>query len=162
MADPITIIGLAASVVQLADYSAKLSVKLFSVSKQIKNAPRTYEAISQEVATTSTILHQLGAELKDHSQHNIYKPATVNTTKSLVADFQQIFDDLTEIAEPNIKKNTGSATKALAEWKHRLKLPSKQADIVTKRARLEQLKGSLNVLLNVLVLAAQVKVHDKR
>lgn len=162
MTDPVTIVGLAASVVQLADYSAKLSVKLFSVSKQIKNAPRTYEALSQEVAITSTVLRQLGAELKDHSQHRIYKPATVSTTESLIVECQRIFADLTDIAEPNIKKNAGSTAKALAEWKHRLKLPYKEADIVTKRARLEQLKASLNVLLNVLVLAAQVKTHDKR
>jgi hypothetical protein len=48
----IEILSIVASVILMADWGAKLSVKLFAFSRKIKNANRSIESISKDMATT--------------------------------------------------------------------------------------------------------------
>jgi hypothetical protein len=51
----IDILGIAASVIQIADLGGKLSVKLFTFSRKIKNAHKSIDSISQDISATGAI-----------------------------------------------------------------------------------------------------------
>ena len=158
--DPLSAVALAASVVQLADLGAKLSVKLFNISKQVKNASARYEAISQEVGSTNAVVQQLSTLLNDDNSRQLFGKAALQTTANSIAACDELFRTLHEDITPKVEADSSSIAKALAEWKHRLTLPYKQTELVNKQLKLGHLKATLTLNLNVIVLATQVRLHD--
>ena len=158
--DPFSAIGLTASVLQLADLGAKLSVKLFNVSKQVKNASAHYESVSQEVASTNAVVQQLSALLSEDSSRQLFGPVAIQTTGTSIVACEELFKSLLDDITPKLKADTSSTAKMFAEWKHRLTLPYRQTELTSKQSKLRQLKGTLMLNLNIIVLAAQVSLHD--
>ena len=64
----IEILGIAASVINVADLGGKLSVTFFTFARKIKNADKSISSISRDIAATGAVLHQLGNELKRNDQ----------------------------------------------------------------------------------------------
>lgn len=60
----IEILGIEASVLQIADLACRLSVKLFFFSDKIKDAEKSITSNSQNIAATGATPQQLGNELK--------------------------------------------------------------------------------------------------
>ena len=83
MVDPLTAIGIAASLLQLGDVAARLSIKLFTVGKQIKNAPCACAAIPQEVGFTSSILKELSGHIQDDGAAKVHNQASLSIIASL-------------------------------------------------------------------------------
>lgn len=57
-------IGAAASIIQIADLGTKLSIKLFTLYLQYKNANQSIQSLSSDVALTCAILRELGKNLE--------------------------------------------------------------------------------------------------
>ena len=127
-----------------------------------QEASAYYESISQEVASTNAVVQQLGTLLNDKKHHQLFGPESLRTTTISVTACDELFKDLNSNATPKIKADGGSTAKSLAEWKHRLLLPYKQADLERKQFRLKELKATLTLNLNIIVLAAQISLHDNR
>lgn len=58
-------LGIAASIIQVADLGTKLSVKLFSFYRELKGANESIQNLSSDVAITSATLRELGESLKN-------------------------------------------------------------------------------------------------
>jgi hypothetical protein len=57
----IEILRIAAGVIAVADLGGKVSVKLFTFARKIKNADKSIQRhISRDIAATGALLHQLG------------------------------------------------------------------------------------------------------
>lgn len=59
----IEILGVVASALQIAEIGMKLSVKICSFYRQIKDTNRSMESLSNDVSLTCSILHQPGVNL---------------------------------------------------------------------------------------------------
>jgi Fungal N-terminal domain of STAND proteins len=151
----IEIISIAASVLQLADLGGRLSVKLFTFSRKIKNADKSIASISAEIAQTGSILQQLGNELQKDDQLRLCSAEAVATAKALVEECYKVFDELNESLESKSPKN-----KVVAAWKQRLKFPLIEPQVDLLRTNLERLKSSLLVMLNVLIFAEQLRNQE--
>jgi Fungal N-terminal domain of STAND proteins len=151
----IEIIGIAASVLQLADLGGKLSVKLFTFSRKIKNADKSIASISAEIAQTGSILKQLGNELQKDDQLRLCSAEAVNTAKSLVDECYKVFHELNDALDSKSPSN-----KLVAAWKQKVKFAfiEPQVDLLT--SNLERLKSSLLVMLNVLIFAEQLRNQE--
>lgn len=147
------ILGIAASVVQIADLGARLSVQLIGFSRKVKEANKSIEAISQEIAVTGAVLQELGAELKKDDNKSGCSRRALQTAQELVSACKDIFKEIDEIIKPN-----GST--AASSWKQRLKYPFFESKLALLRTKLESLKSSLLVILNVLVYAEQIRKYD--
>jgi hypothetical protein len=149
------IVAVAASVLQLADLGGRLSVKLFTFSRKIKNADRSIASISAEIAQTGSVLQLLGNELQKDDQLKVCSAEAVATAKVLVSDCYKLFDDLNESLDARAPKN-----KVVAAWKQKIKfaLVEPQIDLLT--TNLERLKSSLLVMLNVLIFAEQLRNQE--
>lgn len=67
----VEIIGIAASVVQIADAGARLSSKLFIFTRKVKDADRSIQNISSEIAATGAALRELGDALEQDKYANL-------------------------------------------------------------------------------------------
>lgn len=146
------ILGIAASVIQIADLGGKLSVKLFTFSRRIKNADKNIDSISQDIAATGAVLQQLGNELKKDENLRLCSREAVSIAEGLVSDCNKIFSELNGALD-----GTSTGNKLILGWKQRLKYPFLEPQIDLLRANLERLKSSILVILNVLIFAEQLR-----
>ena len=149
------IVAIAASILQLADLGGRLSVKLFTFSRKIKNADKSIASISAEIAQTGSILQHLGNELQKGDQLKVCSAEAVATAKVLVTDCYKIFDDLNESLDAKTPKN-----KVVAAWKQRIRFSLVEPQIDLLNTSLERLKSSLLVMLNVLIFAEQLRNQE--
>ena len=149
----VEIVGIAASVIQIAELGARLSVKLFVFSRKIKSADKSIDSISQDIAATGAVLQQLGSELSKDENAELCSNEALATTRNLVDSCMSVFKDL----ESSLDGRFPSSNSVVAGWKRRLKFPFLEAQIEVLRSNLERLKSSLLVMLNVLIFAAQVR-----
>jgi len=148
----IEILGIAASVLQIADLGAKLSVKLFTFSRKVKNADKTINSISQDIAATGAVLQQLASVLKKDEKSRVCSDQAIQTAKGLVDDCKKIFSELDDALD-----NPSPGNKYFSAWKDRLKFPFIEPQIDLLQSNLERLKSSLVVMLNVLIYAEQLR-----
>ncbi|KAK7895051.1 hypothetical protein LTR67_005790 [Exophiala xenobiotica] len=151
----IEILGIAASVIQIAELGCRLSVKLCVFSRKIKSADKTIDSISQEISATGAVLQQLGNELSKDENAELCSNEALATTRKLVDNCMSVFTEL----ESSLDGCSSSSNSVVAAWKQRLKFPFLEAQIEVLRSNLERLKSSLLVMLNVLIFAAQVRSH---
>jgi hypothetical protein len=78
------ILGIAASVLQIAELGGRLSVKHFTFSRKIKNADKNIDSQSQDIAATGAVLLQLGNTLKKDDQTSLCSDEAVTTARNLV------------------------------------------------------------------------------
>lgn len=144
------LIGIATSVLQITDLGAKLSVKLFAFSRKIKNANKSIETISKDIAATGAVLQQLGNELTKNVSTRLCSNEAITTARGLVMDCQQIFKDIEKATESKDHKKKAS-------WLQRTKFPYLEMHIESLRCNLERLKISLMLMLNTLIFVEQMK-----
>lgn len=152
----IEILGLAASVLQIAELGAKLSVSIFTFTRKVKNANKTIDALSQEIAVTGAVLQQLGETLSNDKSVKVCSQEAIDTAKKLVLDTEKVFRNLESLLDVQEKPN--SRFRKAVSLK-RLKFPFLESEIEQVQANLERLKSSLLVILNVLIFAEQLRKY---
>ncbi|KIX08702.1 uncharacterized protein Z518_03359 [Rhinocladiella mackenziei CBS 650.93] len=143
------ILGITASIVQVADLGARVSVNLFTFSRTVRGAQKSIQGISEEIAVTSTVLSQLGNELKRMFQ------GSQNHSQEYHDCCQDIFKQLEHAINTNDQESGASAT--LTDLKKRLKFTFMEPHIDSLQSKLERFKSSLLVMLNLLIFAGQVR-----
>jgi hypothetical protein len=156
-------LGIAASVVQLADFGLRLSVKLYTFSEAVASAPATVKEISTEVSLTSSVLKSLGDNLARDKQLRLCSQHAIESTEKTVTECLRVFKELEGaltksmtrmgLAETGDKKKQHSRGVAALE---RLKWPFLQPKMQLLRSNLDRLKASLTLMLEVLNYARQV------
>ena len=165
----IEILGIAASVIQIADAGARLSSKLFVFTRKIKDADRSIQDISQEIAATGAALRELGEALEQDKYASLGSRHSIDQTSQIVADCWKVFTDINEtiggeklVKGPETTNEKVSNTLARFKqptftFKQRFKFPFIEPQINMLRSKLESLKSSLVLMLQVLLLAEQVR-----
>jgi uncharacterized membrane protein YqiK len=165
----IEILGIAASVIQIADAGARLSSKLFVFTRKVKNADRSIQDISREIAATGAALRGLGEALEQDKYATLGSRHSFHQTTQIVADCWEAFTEINETigGEKLVKGDDATNEKvsnAIAKFKQpslsfkqRFKFPFKEPQINMLRSKLESLKSSLMLMLQVLLLAEQVR-----
>ncbi len=69
----VEILGMAASVLQIADLGARVSAKLFGFAQKVRGAAEKIDLISKEIAATGALLQQLSEQLDKDSQAQLLK-----------------------------------------------------------------------------------------
>lgn len=155
MAEPLSVVSIAAAVVQLADAGSKLAYGIFTTLTAIKCAPKVLTSIANEVSLTGVVLRQLSSELETENCQSICNPKSLNTIRTLTQRCDFIFTAVEKKLEHNHHKLEESAI--LAQWAYRIKLPYQIRELNSKRQELERIKSSLTLVLQLLSFAVQVK-----
>jgi hypothetical protein len=135
MMDPITAVGLVASVVQLADAARSTFSALFQYYEDVRDAPERSRELREELKALYDILGSLESVLILKSSASTF--AVPNSLKSAITQFQEMLDSMTErVAERK--------TKGLK----RLKWPFTKKENDRYLVRMERYKSTFNAALN--------------
>jgi hypothetical protein len=145
-------LGVAASIIQVADLGTKLSVKLFSFYRQVKNANESIQLFSNEIALVSAILRELGDSLKAQEP----KLCSDNAFRTLSLVLHQCRDVLRQIQRV-IDNNHRPGKSRFQQVTGKVRLVLLEPSLDPLRTKLETLKSTMLLLLNVIMYAGQIR-----
>jgi hypothetical protein len=145
------IIGLVASIVQIAGTGAKLSTVLYNYTVSAARADQDITDLADDVESTSSALEGVGKVLETEDAKSIVSARAVQDANKIIKRCEDIFRDILELVEKRRTK-TKDGKKALG-MVGKLAWPLKEQRVELHKKRLENLKISLLLLLAVLKLA---------
>jgi len=133
--DPVTAIGLVASVDQLAGLAKVIVSNMYRYFDAVKDAPRRSQELRQELSAISDLLDSLEDALTSSTKSTFTAP---DSLKSAITEFQETLEDMkARVKEPQ--------TKGL----RRLKWPFTKDENERLLSKLERYKSTFNVALNI-------------
>ncbi|GFF51665.1 polyamine oxidase [Aspergillus lentulus] len=148
------IIGIAASILQIADLGATVSVKLCTFYRQLKSADQSAHSLSSEVALTCSILRQLGENLKQDEQTRLYSAQAFDTAQEVLRECEKVFRRISAAVDESRADATKNAIQRAAR---RLGFVLMERELDLLRGNLERLKSTMLLLLNVIMYAGQLR-----
>ncbi|PKX95957.1 uncharacterized protein P174DRAFT_405109 [Aspergillus novofumigatus IBT 16806] len=148
------ILGIAASILQIADLGATVSVKLCTFYRQLKSADQSAQSLSTEVALTCSILRQLGENLKQDEQTRLYSAQAFQTAQEVLRECEKVFRRISAAVDESRADVTKNAIQRAAR---RLGFVLMERELDLLRGNLERLKSTMLLLLNVIMYAGQLR-----
>lgn len=97
-----------ASIIQIADIGFRLSVKLVTFAETVASADQAIISTSKDVSLTSSVLKEVGENLKKDQSFRIYSENAVSTATAIVTECSEVFQAMEKILVekvPNISSN---------------------------------------------------------
>jgi hypothetical protein len=139
------------SIVRIAAVGTRLSTTLLSYSNAVADADKNMARIAGDVALTSNVLRSVGNFLKEKDNDTVATPSALEDANSMLKGCNDIFAEIKEIIDKNAKTNVdgrqGLKKRAKLSW------PANSQHVELLQSRLERLKSSLMLLLQVLSVA---------
>ncbi|KAI4677433.1 uncharacterized protein J4E84_009118 [Alternaria hordeiaustralica] len=145
------VIGLAASIIQIAGAGAKLSVALYNFTNSAARADQDVKDIADDVELTSNALESVGRVFESEEAGSIVSKKAIQDAGNIIKKCQSVFDEVSEMVEK--RRKVGKNGKKSLSVMGKLAWPMKEQRVELNRRRLESLKNSLVLLLHVLQLA---------
>jgi hypothetical protein len=146
-------IGIAASIIQVADLGTKLSVKLFSFYRQVKNADQAIQSLSSDVALTCALLRELGDTLRTDDQSKLYSKEAFQGLRDVIRQCQGVLQKI----DNTLSYTHGTGKTRLQQITGRFRLLLLEPTLDPLKNDLENLKSTMVLLLNVIIYAGQVR-----
>ena len=146
-------VGIAASIIQVADLGTKLSVKLFTFYRQVQNANQAIQSLSSDVALTCAILRELGESLKDDEHIKICSAEAHRTAQHVLNQCEGVLKEIRQMIDDSIRPAGSRWQQAASKIRNVLNEPN--VDLL--KGNLERLKSTMLLLLNVIMYAGQIR-----
>lgn len=150
------IVGVIASTLQLAEIGMKLSVKLCSFYRQIKNADHSAQHLASDVSLTCSILNQLGKALEKDRETRLCSHQAFLTAKEVLDECDRIFKQIEEAME---RQNPSSGKSKWNRGARRLTIVMLGPDLDLLKAQLDRLKSTMLLMLNVIMYAREINQY---
>ena len=151
-------LNLIASVLQVADIGARLSVKIYTFRHAAVNADESITFISKDISHTSAILRELGRCLEKDHKAQLCSENAFRTTSAIVDECRIVFEEIDQalmdkMTRMGLDGKPGQSKPAIFE---RSTWPFLQPRIKLLWNNLDKLKSTLHLMLNVLIYARLV------
>jgi hypothetical protein len=155
MADPLSV---AASILGIASAGIKLSSALYRYTEMVSNADKTIRNIARDLSITSSVVTELGALLGQDSEVRFHLEALM-TARDAVRSCDEVFKEIQHELDKNLDLE-GKGKSAMTNIR-KLKWPLVQPKLTVLHMRLESLKNTLVLVLNVVFYARKVNQLEK-
>lgn len=143
------IVGIAASILQIAGAGVKLSTTLYNFVGSATRADQDITDIAGDVEITANALDSVGMVFQDEDSRSVVSKKAIQDAKNLITRCESVFNEIHELTKRKVGKDGKKSLSAFGKFAW----PMKEQRVQVLRARLESLKTSLNLLFNVLQLA---------
>ena len=144
------VIGLAASLIQIAGAGVQLSTSLYNFVGSANRADSDIADIADDVQLTATTLDSVGKVFEREGGTCVVSRKAVQDAESLIKRCEAVFAEIQQMIEK--RRRTGKDGKKLSTL-GKFSWPMKEPRVELLRKRLESLKTSLQLLLQVILLA---------
>ncbi|KAJ5788443.1 hypothetical protein N7457_003433 [Penicillium paradoxum] len=148
------VVGIAASIIQIADIGAKLSVKLCAFYKTVKVANKSMQDLSSDVSLTCSILKELGKTLGNDEQTKLCSKQAFSTAQDVLKECKSVFEEIESAIDKHSQENEQSRLMRQAR-KITIALLGSNLDVL--KGNLERLKSTTLLMLHVIMYAGQLR-----
>jgi hypothetical protein len=145
------VVGLVASIVQIAGAGCKLSASLYNFTTSAVRADQDITDIAGDVELTSNALESVGKVFETEEAKSVVSKKAIQDANNLIKRCEAVFKDISELVDKR-RKVCKDGKKSLSMM-GKLSWPMKEQRVELHRRRLDSLKNSLVLLLHVLQLA---------
>ncbi|CAG8938267.1 unnamed protein product [Penicillium salamii] len=149
-------IGIAASLIQVAELGTKLSVKLFSFYRELKGDNESIQDLSNDVAITSAILYELGESLKEDEQAKLYSKKAFGFLQDVLNQCEEVIQQIRDLT----KYNENTEKTRLQQITDMFRQVILEPRLDPLKASLKRLKSRMLLLLNVIMYAGQLRSNN--
>lgn len=148
------LVGVAASILQIAEIGGQLSIKLCTFCHKVKNADKNLQNLSNDVALTSNVLRHLGDSLEQDKQGQLYSKHALNTAQDVLGECTKVFEEIGDAIDcPDGNSTKHKVSRVVTKIGFVLREP--QLDVL--KSNLERLKSTMLLMLNVIMYAGQIQ-----
>lgn len=97
------IVGLAASIIQIAGAGAKLSTTLYNFVNSAARADREISDIAEDVGFTANALESVGEVFANEDVHNVVSKKAILDAKKFIKRCEAVFEEIRELIEKRRK-----------------------------------------------------------
>ncbi|TID27059.1 phosphorus acquisition-controlling protein [Venturia nashicola] len=141
----------AVGIVRMAGVGTKLSTALMFYAGGVADADKNMTAIAGDVALTSNVLASVGHFLKERENSSMATPSALMDAQAILTRCHNTFEEIKGILDKTAKTDESGARKTSKRARLIWPVKSNKAELLT--SRLESLKSSLMLLLQVLSFA---------
>ncbi|KAJ9250274.1 hypothetical protein DTO207G8_6199 [Paecilomyces variotii] len=146
-------IGVAASIIQVADLGTKVSVRLFSLYRRFKDADQSLRDLSNDVALTCAILRELGESIEKDEQSKLCSEEAHRTLKSILGQCQEVLEQIQNMIDYRNDPQKTPLQRATEKFRNVLLEPK----LDPLKVNLKRLKSTMLLLLNAIMYAGQIR-----
>ncbi|KAF3034229.1 DNA-directed RNA polymerase II subunit RPB1 [Didymella heteroderae] len=139
------LLGLVASVIQVAGAGIQLSKTLYDYVDGVTTADRRIKDIATEIKMTSIVIEELGDVFKHEETASLVSNKAVKTANDTITECSALFAQIDATLRKSRKNTVG-----------RLFLPFRDTKLELLRSHVDKLKSTLQLLMQVLTHAYQV------
>ena len=147
------VVGLTASIIQISGAGVKLSTALYTYIGTAVRADQDISDIAGDVALTSNVLDCVGKVFKEDDSKTVISKRAIDDASSIIKRCEGVFEEIHQLIEKRRKVNKDG--KKCTSTFGKLMWPLKEQRVELLRRRLDSLKTSLLVLLEVLRFAGE-------
>lgn len=155
------VLGVAASIIQIADLGARVSIKLSTFYHKVKQANDNIHNLSTDVALTCTVLKQLGDNLQQDGNVKLYSPDAFSVAKDIMGECDKVFRQIESAMEDDNSTapsaNTSAVKYHVRKAARKLHFVFLEPQLSVLQSNLDRLKSTMLLMLNVIIYAGQVR-----
>ena len=162
------VVGAIASVVQIADVSLRLSIKLFSFGQIVASADTTVLAIGQEVSLTHAVLHELKQALDEDKEARLLQATALHLANQIVKECGNVFNAIDDLFKQASHLQRGLEDQGAKRKKEkaailleRIMWPYLQPKLDLLRSNLERHTSKLVLLMSVLNFGKLRRISER-
>jgi hypothetical protein len=138
-------------IVRMAGVGTKLSTMLMAYAGGVLDADKNMVDIAGDVALTSNVLTSVGNFLKERDNETVATPSALKDATAILDRCHDTFEEIKAIVDKTAKVDKSGNRKSSKRAKLIWPIKSNKAELL--KSRLESLKSSLMLLLQVLSFA---------
>lgn len=149
--------GVATGVLQVASTGFLLAKTLSEYARNVKDARSDLSNIANEVEVTSKVLQNFGVLLSDETTKAVCSPQLHADAQDALDGCEAAFNDLDNVFKSFCKPGESVKSSPIARWKW----PLNKSKTKAHQERLERLKSSLSLMLNMVEFARNSSLKYK-
>ncbi|KAJ6184127.1 hypothetical protein N7519_005428 [Penicillium mononematosum] len=153
------VVGVVASIIQIADLGAKLSVKLCTFYKTVKVANKSMQELSSDVSLTCSILNELGKTLEQDDQTRLCSKQAFSTAQEVLQECKSVFEEIDSAIEKHTQDNEKNR---LLRHARKITIALLGPDLDVLKSNLERLKSTTLLMLHVIMYAGQLRKANEK
>lgn len=146
-------LGAVASVIQVVQFGARLSLTLYSVAQTVGSANRDVKRIAKEIALFAQVLKDLGQALGRGQTSKVYREDAFETSRMIVEECEDVFEEIEEILKKATKEAKPLEASVVMPKVERFLWVFRKERVQLLRSNLESLKSTISPKLAVLTYA---------
>lgn len=150
------VVGVVASILQIAEIGTKLSVRLFSFYRSVKGVNESLQGLSSDVSLTCSILNELGKTLEQDDQARLCSAQAFSTAHEVLRECKSIFEQIEAAIE---KYDQEPDTSRLRRGARKITAAFVAPNLDVLKSNLERLKTTTLLMLHVIMYANQLRKY---